>query len=208
MSYILTASSIRLAYCSLIRFLTKQKGNSMLSTSHQYAFTIIELLIVLSLITILITQAIPSFNHLLQGITQQKQLQQLINAHHIARNTAIKENQRVVFCESTDNIHCTHNTFWQQGGIIFIDNNKNSQHDDNELIVHHTNAFDTQYRLSYKGFAAPYVIQYFPTGLHNTNGHFTLCSKQSKHQLIIARTGKYRVKSFFPTSNAPLCWKK
>ena len=86
-------------------------------------FTLIELLITLVIVSILLIVGIPSLKSFMQGNQLVASTNELISAFHVARSEAIKLNNSVTICESTDGTTCTSpgTGNWQDGWIVFVD---------------------------------------------------------------------------------------
>ena len=90
----------------------------------QSGFTLIELIITLSILTILVTLAVPSF----QNLIASSRISTTTNDFHAslayARSEAIRRGQRVTVCVSTDGVQCALGGNWEQGWISFIDSTR------------------------------------------------------------------------------------
>ena len=86
-------------------------------------FTLIELLITLIIVSVLLIVGIPSLKSFMQGNQLVASTNELISAFHVARSEAIKLNNSVTICESTDGSTCTSPSTgnWQDGWIVFVD---------------------------------------------------------------------------------------
>jgi type IV fimbrial biogenesis protein FimT len=108
-------------------------------THHRVAdrgFTLIEIMIALVIFAILVGAALPSYRDWIAA-------QQLANHAHfvtdtldLARSEAIKHGYRVNVCKSRDLRVCTDVGGWEQGWLLFIDENDSGQVDDDELVLH------------------------------------------------------------------------
>ncbi len=81
--------------------------------------TLLELMITLAIAGILIASAAPSFRQSIQNTRMVTQVNELQAALSLARSEAIKRNENVTVCRSSDGASCTGN--WQDGWIVFVD---------------------------------------------------------------------------------------
>lgn len=84
-------------------------------------FTLIDLLIVLSLLALLSTLAMPDFSRLLERQRLTGATNALLAHLHFARNQAIALGQPVSACPSRDGRQCEAGGRWEHGWIIHVD---------------------------------------------------------------------------------------
>lgn len=84
-------------------------------------FTIIELMIALAIAAILAAIAAPSFRATIQNNRLVTQVNELQASLGLARSEAIKQNNNVTTCPSSNGTSCTGS--WQNGWIVFVDDN-------------------------------------------------------------------------------------
>ncbi len=84
-------------------------------------FTLVELMITVSIVGILASFAIPSFNEMIANNRLSALSNDLITDLYTARSEAIKKNIPVTICSSTDQASCANSTNWGTGWIIFKD---------------------------------------------------------------------------------------
>ena len=169
-------------------------------------FSLIELLIVLAIFAILSNHALPSFSKLLNSNRQSTALLQLFSHHQLARSEAIKQNRSIILCKSDNNIHCNPSASWNDGWIVFVDNDNNKQLNGNEQLIYSHHNPSPSLSLTYRGFGSHNYIHYFPDGHSSSNGSFVLCTSEgnnSARSLIISRTGRARLAAK-KASGAPL----
>jgi len=168
-------------------------------------FTLIELLIVLLIGTILLLLAIPSFSGLIRSSHLTTQSHNFITAAHFARNEAIKRNERVLICARSLEV-CSDVAAWEDGWIVFVDEDSNGQVGDGELV----RLFDS---LSEGYSLRPNVtavwLAYYPNGSVRRGGGssglplmtFRLCAsdaaagnlKERSREIVINATGRMRL---------------
>jgi len=91
-------------------------------SSRAGGFTMIELLITLTIAIILAVIAVPQYADFTQARRTTSEITSLSNDMQLARTEAIKEGQTVTLCVSSNQTSCT-GTLWSQGWIIFSDPN-------------------------------------------------------------------------------------
>ncbi len=94
----------------------------------QAGFTIIELLIVVTIVGVLSAVAAPSLRTMIITNQVRTSTSDLLNDIAIARSESAKRSQRVVMCASTDMNTCS-GSAWGGGWISFVDANNNQQRD-------------------------------------------------------------------------------
>lgn len=109
-----------------------------------HGFTMIELMVVISITAVLIVLAIPSFKLLIQSINISTNVNTFIADIRFARSEAIKRGGTVFMCRSdlpeADNPSCSNSANagtngWATGWFIFYDTNGNGLKDSNDLVL-------------------------------------------------------------------------
>jgi len=108
------------------------KTNFRKSINH--GFTLIELMVTLSVASILLSVAVPSYRSFVQDTLLITQSNNFYSALTLAKSEAIKRNTLVRLCPSTTGTSCA-------GWIIFVDSNSNRTVDADEQILQVTPAF-------------------------------------------------------------------
>jgi type IV fimbrial biogenesis protein FimT len=99
-------------------------------------FTLIELMLVIAVAAILAGVAVPQFSSLSQNARMGSARNGLFSAFKLARGIAIAQRAHVVVCASDSNTpseRCGGN--WDQGVLVFVDQNRNRQHEANEKVL-------------------------------------------------------------------------
>ena len=91
----------------------------------QSGFTLIELLVVLAIAIIITTTAVPSFRSFIQNNRISTSAHQFVSSLNLARSEAVKRGERVTMCKSSNSSTCSNAGGWEQGWIVFVDNNDN-----------------------------------------------------------------------------------
>lgn len=149
------------------------------------AFTLIELLIAISIIAILLLAAIPATQHLLLRNRAAAQAHQIMGALNFARTEAIKRGQIVIFCPGTKDKPCAED--WRAGQVIMADNK----------IVRIYPALNEADNLIWRGSLGKNAsLQFDPSGFtHGQSGSFYYCSsdKQYSKRIVIEQSGRARL---------------
>lgn len=166
-------------------------------------FTSVELLTVLAIAGILLASAIPSLTAMVEAQRVRSASNLLLSDLHLVRSEAIKRNGRVAVCKSADALQCTAVGGWEQGWLVFHDQNNNGQVDTGEWIVQHRAGTLPGVRLRGNGPVASYV-SYTPTGVPRMvsgafqAGTLTVCPQSpdasaTVRRIIIGAPGRPRV---------------
>jgi type IV fimbrial biogenesis protein FimT len=84
-------------------------------------FSLIELLVTLSIAAILVTVAVPNFILFVQNNRLTGQANDLVTVLNYARSEAIKRGARITVCGRASNTACTGTTNWDGGLLVFVD---------------------------------------------------------------------------------------
>jgi len=161
----------------------------------QTGYTLYETLITLVILGILsgLATGVP-------GIIEQARIRTHVNLLvtdlALARSESIKRGRRVTLCQSPDGIQCGRADRWEQGWIIFSDLNENRLVDDADTVIRVQQPLRLNHSLIWRGSAnSNYYVSYFPTGLANKSGTFSLCGAggaATARTVTLYRTGRAR----------------
>ena len=84
-------------------------------------FTLIELMITISLAAILVTVGVPSFNGLIERNQLTSNINQFVSSLSVARSEAIKRKEIVALCASADGETCSPGSGFENGWIIYVE---------------------------------------------------------------------------------------
>ncbi len=170
-------------------------------------FTLLEALVVMAVLGILLTLAVPAVSALRQQHQMQAQAEGLLDSLLLARSEALRRQQRVTVCVRGTDAVCDLTGGWQQGWLVFEDLNNNALHDPGEGLIEVHPALPSTLRLVGKTTVNGYM-SYSPEGRSVTrNGAFlagtlSLCHVQLAQgwQLVINALGKPRLQKYTPTA--------
>jgi type IV fimbrial biogenesis protein FimT len=110
----------------------------------QHGFTIIELVVVMSIVGILMAIGVPSFKYVTTANRVSSEVNGLLGDLQLARAEAIKEGQTVTVCASSDGATCSAGaTDWTIGWIVFSDSNASQTVNGNDVILRMQKALKT-----------------------------------------------------------------
>ena len=113
--------------------------------NRQAGFTLTELMVVITIVSILMAMGVPSYKYVTTANRASAEVNGLLGDMQYARSEAVREGQTVTVCISTDGATCTAtNNKWQGGWIVFSDANGNQTVDANEPVLRVKNAFAGQ----------------------------------------------------------------
>lgn len=97
-------------------------------------FTLLELMIALTIIGVLLAIAAPSFREAMMNVRISAQTNDLMADLALARSEAVKRNQTVYLCTSRDQLTCNGDS-WAQGWIVAVDANGDNLWDSTEVAI-------------------------------------------------------------------------
>lgn len=143
--------------------------------------TLIELLVAMSVLTILLAVGVPSFGQFTANTRLNSYANTMFSHLALARSEAIKRNTRVVICKSPDGSTCAGSGNWNQGWIVFADLDNSGSINGGEQIIAATPALSTGFSFSGDTDDVSSYISYDALGMTKlTSGGFqfgrmTLC---------------------------------
>jgi len=177
---------------------------------HQHkGFSLIELLIALSILYIITSIAIPSMTNTITSLRQSGNLSTLFSQLQLARSKAILNNQTLIMCKTKDFKACDPDSEWSDGWLIFADKNNNKQFDENENLVYRQHRLKRANKILYKSFSgSDDFVLFYARGFSHTNGTFLFCHErqaESSQSIIISRTGRIRTEEHSSSTSINKC---
>lgn len=83
---------------------------------------------------VFVTVGVPSFTSFMERNQLTTGINQFVSSLSLARSEAIKRNQRVGLCPSTDGEQCS-STGYENGWIVYVDDNQNNVRDNDEELI-------------------------------------------------------------------------
>lgn len=165
-------------------------------------FTLIELMITLSITSILLGYSLPSFNQLKLNKYMEAERNRLTVSLNLARNHAIAYQTYVVVCPSLTGQSCDNKSNWFGGWIVFVDENKNRKLDTKtDTLLQFEDAMKNEIKATSSLYRQK--IRYNSMGFSpGTNLSINFCDVRGKDfakSIIINNAG--RVKQSLPISD-------
>ena len=170
-------------------------------------FTLVELMITLAIAVILLTVGVPSFSTMIKNNRLTAATNDLLAAVNLARSEAVTRGHRVTVCKSADQVTCVSDSGWEQGWMVFTDQNDNAAYDPTgtpaETLLRVHSALGSQ--ITATGTSAPVedYISYVASGQsQQTDGSFQagtikFCDDRAGDvgkNLVVSSTGRARTK--------------
>src|ERR1700728_298321 len=115
-----------------------------IGSARSAGFTMIELMMTISIATIVMTLAIPSFRYVTNSNRIAGEVNGLLGDLQFARAEAVKEGRNVTVCISADGQSCVANaTTWQSGWIVFSDPTDTGVVDPGETVLRQQKPFSS-----------------------------------------------------------------
>jgi len=169
----------------------------------RYGFSLVEALIVLSILSIVLSLGAPGFLNLVRSNLLVTQTNHFVVAANLARSEAIKRNSRTVICPKADEL-CSVEDNWEAGWIVFEDRDGNLSPGASEIIRIFEPLADG-YRL--KPNVKTLSLLYYGDGHVRRRSNalpmasFALCAPDAKpgnltersREIVISETGRMRL---------------
>ena len=172
---------------------SKHIHNSNFTASR--GITLIELLTVLAILAITLGIGIPSVTAMIQTNRMASAINSLSGSFAYARSEAITRGHEVIICKSADGEFCTQEGNWEQGWIIYHDQNGNETRDEDETLYRVQDALPPGIEVRFSAFRSKHYVHYWATGFTKMNGTFTFCQQNSPAEpkaLILNKVGRIR----------------
>lgn len=120
-------------------------------TKANQGFTLIELVITITVLAIVATVAVPSFRNVIVSNSVSFDRDEFFTLANLARSEAIKRGTAVTICRSSDGSSCNDSLAWDQGWLAFHDANADGNKDSGEEEIRSIGALDGQVSVAYSG---------------------------------------------------------
>jgi type IV fimbrial biogenesis protein FimT len=168
----------------------------------QRGLSLIESVVALGIAAGALGAALPAMQDFVQAASLSAASDELLADFQLARSEALKRNRRVALCKSADSLRCTAAGGWEQGWIVFHDENNNGRADAGEEVIRRRESLRGDLRARGNQPVADYV-SYTALGVTKSrNGAFqagtlTVCRVSALpgegRQLIVNAVGRPRI---------------
>lgn len=131
----------------------------------QQGFTLIELVVVLTIVGVLTRLALPSFQSAILSNRLASYANSFVAAVQLARSEAIKRNSSVTLCRSTDGTSCAASGTWQQGWIVMA----------GSTVLVYQQALSDSYSFTTTSSGTPYSLSFPASGVGATSATVKIC---------------------------------
>ncbi len=159
-------------------------------------FTLVELMIGLFVAAILLAIAIPGFGNLVRDNRMASAVNALVGGLQSARMEAVRRNRPVTICMSSNGTACTTNGNWNQGWILFAENDVSGNTlgvvDNGETILRTHGAIGNNIAMT----STLDHVTFQPAGTPSQNGNVKVCDDRTGNtgrQLNLLASGRLRV---------------
>jgi type IV fimbrial biogenesis protein FimT len=178
-------------------------------------FSLVELMVTLSIAAILVTAAVPGMRDFIRNGRLSSGANDLLHSIQVARTEAVKrQNGNVVVCGSANPtaadtaITCSYTTF--NGWVVFQDTNGNWQHDAAEPVIEKHAALDAT--VTVKTDANNNIVSFGPSGfaipagarvptatlvMCDSRGVLAVGANSTARAVLITQTGRARVSATY-----------
>lgn len=161
-----------------------------------FGFTLVELMIAIAVAAIVLTLGLPSFERLIERNQLAANINELVASLNFARSEAVRRNQRISICHSSDGATCSGSNY-DEGWIIFEDIDQDGDRDspvDEILRVHAALAQNLSLGADFSGGVDD--LSFRPSGRANRNGRFVLCKNgdtTKSRAIFVVISGRVRL---------------
>lgn len=184
----------------------------MQTAVHNKGFTLLELMVVLTVVAILVTVGLPGFGAMARQNCTVTSANTLLTVLLATRSEALKRDRSVALCKTVDGAACITGagTGWDRGYLMYLDDNDNGRRDATEALLKVELPLSTCASIS--GGTAGYVntLAYDGLGRASKLGNFKVVAKSDssyERRVVISPGGRPRIcnPALVPGSGGTAC---
>ena len=187
-----------------MRYLQRfQRPASGSSSRYARGLTLIELMVVLAILAIVVTMAVPSFKSLISMTQLRTATSHLVGVLNLARSEAIKRGWPVTVCKSADVAaaapSCDEGAAWHDGWLVFVDYNQNGIKDADDASLRVGAPESGRIMMTADNNFSDYLT-YMPDGASlgsggTAAGELTICLDAMQRAVTVSRVGHLHVEA-------------
>ena len=163
----------------------------------QAGFSLYDLIVTSAVAGVLSVGAV-GMTSLIEETRMTTAVNQLLGDLSLARSESIKRQATVTLCKSNDGATCTDDGGWQDGWVVFTDDNDNHDVDTEEAVIRVQQRLDGNLQLRYGETGKYGYVRYKPDGEAWPGATFSFCDGRGASRakgVIVYWSGRPRVSS-------------
>lgn len=176
-------------------------NNILITKKKNKGFTLLEVIVTVSIAAILVSIAVPSFKTMFKNNRITTGTNEFVAGLVLARSEALKRNNNTSLCSSSNQESCGSSTNFADGWIVFVDCNKNGNIDGNACDGQPEQIIKVHDRLQNVSVEATTPRQFMTYTFAGRSDTVTLNVKEKgktkiEKKVIVNRTGRVRVENY------------
>ncbi len=164
-------------------------NNVLLAHDRARGFTLVELMIVLLIAAVLMFIAVPSYSVLALRTKLKSYTNELVSSVYLARGEAIKRNEPMRMCISTNGSTCVGGGEWDQGWIVM---------DQDDVVIKYQQALPPGMKIFEE--SSEHTITFQSSGILSPSVTMTICQASpsegiEEREVTFSTTARHRVKT-------------
>lgn len=157
-------------------------------------FTLIEIMMVLSIISVLGTVSLYGVRQLIEQNYLHNTISLLSSSLTAAQSNSRSSGFTTVICSSADSARCDKTSNWSNGWIIYTDVNDSHTLDNSEAVIYVVNGINDDVSIALKALGDPQKIIFYRDGRLWPNGSFSVCHAKFHRgqRIIMFQSGRIR----------------
>ncbi len=165
---------------------------------HHRGFTLLELLVALTIAALLVTFGLPAFSASARHNCTVTSANTLLSVLTAARSEALKRDRPVTLCKSGDGASCATAslTGWDSGYLMYLDDDGDGRIDSGELLLQAEQPLSSCAAILAGSSSYTSALSYDPLGKASALGNFRVIARSDssyERRVVVSPTGRPRV---------------